>query len=80
MIVSRVRSFQDDKIMAAELCEVYQAVNHHQLYNSVDCQVNVEKEIYSGSLKVKGETCGKTKAKALSENILAPYSTQTHME
>ncbi|XP_064098734.1 uncharacterized protein LOC135209930 [Macrobrachium nipponense] len=74
------RSSQDDKIMAAELCKVYHAVKHHQSYRSVDCGVKDDKEIYSDSLIVKGVTCGKTKTKALCENILAPYSVETHLE
>ena len=66
--------------MAAELCKVYHAVKHHQSYRSVDCGVKVDKEIYSDSLIVNGVTCGKTKTKALCENILAPYSAETHLE
>ncbi|XP_064110007.1 uncharacterized protein LOC135217900 [Macrobrachium nipponense] len=74
------RLSQDDKIMAADLCKVFHAVKHYQSYRSVDCGVKVDKEIYSDSLIVKGATCGKTKTKALCENILAPYSVETHLE
>ena len=71
---------QDDKISAAELCKVYHAVKHHQSYRSVDCGIKVDREIYNDSSIAKGVTCGKTKAKALCENVLAPYSVQTHVD
>lgn len=73
------RSPADDKILAAELCKVYHAVKHHQSYRSVDCGVKMDKEIYGDSTIAKGVTCGKTKAKALCENVLAPYSVQKHL-
>lgn len=69
---------QDDKISAAELFKVYHAVKHHQSYRSVDCGVKVDREIFSDSSTAKGMTCGKTKVKALCENVLAPYSVQIH--
>uniref|UniRef100_A0A8C6NU33 Uncharacterized protein n=1 Tax=Nothobranchius furzeri TaxID=105023 RepID=A0A8C6NU33_NOTFU len=71
---------QDDKISAAELCKVYHAVKHHQSYRSVDCGIKVDREVYSDSAVAKGVTCGKTKAKALCENVLAPYSIQEHVD
>ena len=71
---------QDDKISAAELSKVYHAVKHHQSYRSVDCGIKVDREIYNDSSIAKGVTCGKTKAKALCENVLAPYSVQTHVD
>jgi len=78
--LSSARSSQDDKITAAELCKVYHTVKHHQSYRSIDCAVKVDREVYSDSSIAKGVTCGRTKAKALCENILAPYSVQKHVE
>lgn len=71
---------EDDKISAAELCKVYHAVKHHQSYRSVDCGIKVDRETFSDSSTAKGMTCGKTKAKALCENVLSPYSVQTHTD
>uniref|UniRef100_A0A8C6KPN3 Uncharacterized protein n=1 Tax=Nothobranchius furzeri TaxID=105023 RepID=A0A8C6KPN3_NOTFU len=71
---------QDDKISAAELCKVYHAVKHHQSYRSVDCGIKDDREVYSDSAVAKGVMCGKTKAKALCENVLAPYSIQAHVD
>lgn len=70
----------DDKITAAELCKVYHAVKHHQSYRSVDYGVRVDREIFSDSPTAKGMTCGRSKAKALCENVLAPYSVQLHVK
>uniref|UniRef100_A0A8C5GAZ7 Uncharacterized protein n=1 Tax=Gouania willdenowi TaxID=441366 RepID=A0A8C5GAZ7_GOUWI len=75
-----VTSPQDDKISAAELCKVYHTVKHHQSYRSVDCGIKVDREIYNNSTIAKGVTCGKTKAKALCENVLAPYSIHAHVD
>lgn len=75
-----VSSPLDDKITAAELCKVYHDVKHHQSYRSVDCGVKVDREIFSDSPTAKGMTCGRTKAKALCENVIAPYSVQSHTD
>uniref|UniRef100_H3B0Z5 DUF4371 domain-containing protein n=1 Tax=Latimeria chalumnae TaxID=7897 RepID=H3B0Z5_LATCH len=47
---------------------------------SIDCSVRVDKTIYHDSSVAKDLTCGKTKAKALSENVLVPYSIQKHLD
>ncbi len=43
-------------------------------------QFIIIREIFSDSSTAKGMTCGKTKAKALCQNVLAPYSVQTHTD
>ena len=40
----------------------------------------MDREIYSDSAIAKGVTCGKTKAKALCENVLALYFVQTQVD
>ncbi|CAK6954748.1 hypothetical protein NQZ68_038319 [Scomber scombrus] len=71
-----VSSPLDDKITAAGLCKVYHAVKHHQSYRSLDCGMKVDREIFSDSPTAKGMACGRTKAKALCKNVIAPYSVQ----
>ena len=68
----------ENKITAAELTKVYHSVKHHQSYKSVDCEVKVDREIFNDSAIAKGITCGKTKAQAMCENVLAPYSVEKH--
>ncbi|CAK6961777.1 hypothetical protein NDU88_010809 [Scomber scombrus] len=56
--------------------DVYHAVKHHQSYRSLDCGMKVDREIFSDSPTAKGMACGRTKAKALCKNVIAPYSVQ----
>uniref|UniRef100_H3ABK6 Uncharacterized protein n=1 Tax=Latimeria chalumnae TaxID=7897 RepID=H3ABK6_LATCH len=70
----------DKNVTAAELCKVFHAIKHHHSYRSIDCSVKVDKTIYRGSSVAKDLTCGKTKAEALSVNVLAPYSIQKHLD
>ena len=67
----------DDKTTAAELTKLFHTVKHHHFYRSLDCSAKVEKRIYEDSVVAKGVTLGRTKAQALCENVLAPYSVNT---
>ena len=75
-----VSSPLNNKITAVELYKVYHAVKHHQSCRSVYCGVKVDREIFRYSPTAKGMTCGRIKAKALCENVLAPYSVQLHTD
>ena len=67
----------DNKTAAAELTKLFHTVKHHHSYGSFDCSAKVEKLIYEDSLVATGVTLGRTKAQALCENVLAPYSVHT---
>lgn len=69
-----------DQTTAAELTKVYHTIKHHQSYRSLDCSTKVDRQVYSDSAVAKGVTLGRTKAQALCSNVLAPYSTRTHLD
>ena len=68
------------KVAAAELCKVYHGVKHHHSYRSVDCGTKIDREVFSDSNIAKNVKCAKTKAHALCENVLAPFSTKSHVD
>lgn len=61
-------------IIAAELMWTYHGVKHHHSYLSQDCSNKIQKKIYKDSSIAKQIQCGRTKAEALVEMVLAPYS------
>lgn len=52
----------------------YHGVKHHHSYLSQDCSNKIQKKIYKDSSIAKQIQCGRTKAEALVEMVLAPYS------
>ncbi|XP_047999563.1 uncharacterized protein LOC125236694 [Leguminivora glycinivorella] len=74
--------FLDDraKITAGELSLTYHTVKHNLSYNSMDCNVKLNKVIYVDSktaLKIK---LGRTKQEALVNEVLAPYALESVLE
>jgi len=67
-------SSQQSLITAAELTKVFHTVKHSLSYNSLDCDMKLDRIIYSGSVVAKQISCGRTKSEAIIKNVLAPYS------
>ena len=67
-------SSQQSQITAAELTKVFHTVKHSLSYNSLDCDMKLDRIIYSGSFVAKQISCGRTKSEAIVKNVLAPYS------
>ena len=65
---------EQEQITAAELAMTFHGVQHHHSYSSQACGNKLACEIFSDSKFSKKISCGKTKAEALTENILAPHS------
>ena len=53
---------------------------HHHSYRSVDCETKLDRKVYADSSVAKGIACGRMKAKALCENILASFSSKCHID
>lgn len=62
-----------DKISTTKPCKVYHTVKPQQSYRRVDCNAKLDTKIYEDSPVAKCMTCGKTQAKALRANVLAPH-------
>ncbi|CAF4568149.1 unnamed protein product, partial [Rotaria sp. Silwood1] len=58
------------KLTAAELSLVYHGVRHGYSYLSQSCTVDLLKKIFNDSQIGQNITCGKTKARELSVNVL----------
>lgn len=61
----------------AIICEIaltYHGVIHNHSYMSQDCGNKLLKKLFSDSEKSQRIHCGRTKAEAIVENVLAPYS------
>lgn len=61
-------------VTKAELVFTYHGVKHHQSYLSQDCGNKLQKVIYSNCEIANKIKCGRTKAEAMVEMVLAPYS------
>lgn len=69
-----IESKEDESISRAELVSVFHNVVHGLSYNSLDCQMKLSASIYCDSAIAKKMSCGRTKAAAITRNVLAPYS------
>lgn len=62
------------KVSAMEATLVYHGVKHGHSYNSQQCTVNLIKNTFgSCSATAKKLSCGRTKARAIASDVLAPY-------
>lgn len=61
-------------ICKAEIVQVFHGVNHHLSYLSMDCGIKLCSKLYADSSIAKKQSCGRTKAERIVENILAPKS------
>lgn len=65
---------EETLITKAEVALVYHNVKHGMSYNSLDCMAhNMHKLIPDSAIAAK-MTCGRTKASAITRNVLGPYS------
>ena len=53
---------------------------HHHSYLSLDCGNNLNRIIFNDSKIAKKISCGRTKAAAISSNILSPNSIERHLK
>ncbi|KAF4525824.1 hypothetical protein B566_EDAN013273 [Ephemera danica] len=67
----------EEKVTAAESAHVYHTVLHHHSYNSLDCELKLNKHIYNDSEIASKLSCGKTKAHAIVQGVLGPMSVET---
>jgi len=65
---------EDFRIAMIELIQVYHGINHHHSYVSIDCGMKINSLLYCDSIIGKKVHCGRTKAEAIVENVLAPKS------
>jgi hypothetical protein len=63
--ISSSRDTNADKVIAAELSQVYHAVQHEHSYRSLDCGIKLNSSINSDSEISKKVSCGRTKSKAI---------------
>ncbi|KAK6195888.1 hypothetical protein SNE40_001223 [Patella caerulea] len=68
------KSFDD--ITAAEVSQVYHAVQHEQSYRSLDCMIKLNSQIFKDCEIGKKMSCGRTKAEAIVTEVLAPASAE----
>lgn len=70
----------DDDAVRAELILTYHGIRHNHSYSSQDCGNKIVKTVFSDSKVALKMHCGRTKAEALVENVLAPYSIETMLK
>lgn len=70
----------DNKITAAELTLTYHTVKHNLSYNSMDCNVKLNKTIYADSKTALNIQLARTKMEALACEVLGPYALQKVLE
>lgn len=75
--VTTADSKDETLVSRAELMFVYHNVVHGLSYNSLDCQIKLSSSIYCDSKIASKISCGRTKAAAITRNVLAPYSQET---
>ncbi|XP_031336575.1 uncharacterized protein LOC116182582 [Photinus pyralis] len=68
---------QQEKILAAEVTNVYHTVKHAHSYNSLDCTTQLLSVMYSDSHIATKIRLGRTKASMIAFNVLAPFSIQS---
>lgn len=67
-------TLEETSIISSELALIYHNVKHSLSYNSLDCLAkNISKFIPDSQIAAK-MTCGRTKASAITRNVLGPYS------
>lgn len=65
---------EETSIINSEVALIYHNVKHGLSYNSLDClEKNISKFIPDSQIAAK-LTCGRTKASAITRNVLGPYS------
>ncbi|XP_006131601.1 uncharacterized protein LOC102463496 [Pelodiscus sinensis] len=67
-------SAQSEQVTVAELTHIYHGVKHHISFLAQDCSVKVMKQVLQDSEIVKKMTAGRTKASAVVNNVLYPFS------
>ncbi|XP_043381024.1 uncharacterized protein LOC114021903 isoform X1 [Chelonia mydas] len=65
---------EEEQVCTAELLLTYHGVKHHHSYHSQDCGNKLYPSIFTDSKIASKIHCGRTKAEALIENVLAPHS------
>ncbi|CAF3758816.1 unnamed protein product [Rotaria sp. Silwood1] len=65
-----------DKIAAVECVLVFHGVKHGHSYKSQACTVDLIRNVFESSLLAKSISCGRTKARSITCNILGPYFTK----
>ncbi|XP_050776320.1 uncharacterized protein LOC127032781 isoform X4 [Gopherus flavomarginatus] len=67
-------TYEEEHICMAELLLAYHGVKHHHGYHSQDCGNKLYPSIFADSKIASKIHCGRRKAEALIENVLAPHS------
>lgn len=67
-------SSEENEISKAELVSVFHNVTHGLSYNSLDCQMKLAPVVYPDSKIAAKMSCGRTKAAAITRNVLAPFA------
>ncbi|XP_039356465.1 uncharacterized protein LOC120382989 isoform X2 [Mauremys reevesii] len=67
-------TYEEQHTCMAELLLTYHGVKHHHSYHSQDCGNKLYPSIFTDSKIASRIHCGRRKAKALIENVLAPHS------
>ena len=78
--VTRKDSPEEYKVAAIEAASIYHCVNHHQSYLSLDCSMKLNTKLFSDSCLAKKLHCGRTKAEAVIENVIAPKALEIVLE
>ncbi|CAF4853067.1 unnamed protein product [Rotaria sp. Silwood1] len=65
-----------DKIAAVECVLVFHGVKHGHSYKSQACTVDLIRNVFESSLLAKSISCGRTKARSITCNILGSYFTK----
>ncbi|CAM5148887.1 unnamed protein product [Eretmochelys imbricata] len=65
---------EEEQVCTAELLLTYHGVKHHHNYHSQDCGNKLYPSIFTDSKIASKIHCGRRKAEALIENVLAPHS------
>lgn len=64
----------ETEISKAELMYVFHNVTHGLSYNSLDCQLKLASSVYSDSKIASKMSCGRTKAAAITRNVLGSFA------
>ncbi|CAF5111813.1 unnamed protein product, partial [Rotaria sp. Silwood1] len=77
LTVFLVPQHESDTISAAEGVFIYHGVKHGHSYNSQKCTISLVRNLFESSSSVaKLMSCGKTKARSITCNVLGPYFTR----
>lgn len=71
---TKPNTIDEDEAIISEIALTYHGVMHNHSYMSQDCGIKLVKKLFSDSKKSQRIHCGRTKAEAIVENVLAPYS------